>query len=90
MYKRQIIGNALPDFYGGINNTFNWKDFDLSIFFTYSYGAEVLNATKDVYKRQDNASQLYKNYLFNSGNLDVPFKDIKTVYVCLLYTSRCV
>ena len=24
----------------------------------------------------DNASQLYKNYLFNSGNLDVPFKDI--------------
>lgn len=29
----------------------------------------------------DNASQLYKNYLFNSGNLDVPFKDIKTVYV---------
>ena len=43
---KTIIGNALPDFYGGINNTFNWKDFDLSIFFTYSYGAEVLNATK--------------------------------------------
>lgn len=29
----------------------------------------------------DNVSQLYKNYLFDSGNLDVPFKDIKTVYV---------
>lgn len=43
---KTIIGNALPDFYGGINNTFSWKDFDLSIFFTYSYGAEVLNATK--------------------------------------------
>ncbi len=38
---KTIIGNALPDFYGGINNTFtDWKDFDLSIFFTYSYGAE--------------------------------------------------
>ncbi len=29
----------------------------------------------------DNASQIYKNYLFNSDNQDVPFKDIKTVYV---------
>ena len=29
----------------------------------------------------DNKSQIYKSYLFNSGTLDVPFKDIKTVYV---------
>ena len=33
MYKRQ-------------NNTFAYKNFDLSIFLTYSYGGEVLNATK--------------------------------------------
>lgn len=30
---KTVIGNAFPDFYGGINNTFTWKDFDLSIFF---------------------------------------------------------
>lgn len=29
----------------------------------------------------DSTSKLYKNYLFKSGSLDVPFKDIKTVYV---------
>ncbi|WP_300701633.1 two-component regulator propeller domain-containing protein [Bacteroides sp.] len=29
----------------------------------------------------DSTSKLYKNYLFQSGALDVPFKDIKTVYV---------
>lgn len=29
----------------------------------------------------DNESQSYQNYLFNSGNLDVPVTDIKTVYV---------
>lgn len=29
----------------------------------------------------DDASQRYKNYLFNSGSLDTPFRDIKTVYV---------
>ena len=29
----------------------------------------------------DSTSKLYKNYLFKPGSLDVPFKDIKTVYV---------
>ena len=29
----------------------------------------------------DNTTQKYKNYLFDSGTLGVPFKDIKTVYV---------
>lgn len=43
---KTVIGNASPTFYGGINNNFTWKNFDLSIFLTYSYGAEVLNATK--------------------------------------------
>ena len=43
---KTVIGNASPSFYGGINNTFTWKNLDLSIFLTYSYGAEVLNATK--------------------------------------------
>ena len=43
---KTIIGNAFPKFYGGINNTFTYKDFDLSIFLTYSFGADVLNATK--------------------------------------------
>ena len=43
---RTVIGNASPIIYGGINNNFTYKDFDLSIFLTYSYGNEVLNATK--------------------------------------------
>ncbi len=43
---RTVIGNASPKLYGGLNNNFTYKDFDLSIFLTYSYGNEVLNATK--------------------------------------------
>ena len=43
---RTVIGNASPIIYGGINNNFTYKNFDLSIFLTYSYGNEVLNATK--------------------------------------------
>ena len=38
---RQIVGTANPDFYGGWNNSFSFKNFDLAIFFTYSYGNMV-------------------------------------------------
>lgn len=43
---KTVIGSANPKFYGGLNNTFNYKNFDLSIFFTFSYGNDVFNATK--------------------------------------------
>lgn len=43
---KTIIGNALPKFYGGFNNTFTYKNFDLSVFFSFSYGNDVFNATK--------------------------------------------
>ena len=43
---KMVIGNAQPKFYCGLNNSFTYKGFDLSIFLTFSYGNEVLNATK--------------------------------------------
>ncbi len=43
---RTVIGNANPLFFGGITNNFSYKGFDLSVFFSFSYGAQVLNATK--------------------------------------------
>ena len=43
---RTVIGNALPILYGGFNNTFVFKNLDLSVYFTYSYGNDILNATK--------------------------------------------
>lgn len=36
-------GNALPKFTGGLTNTFNYKGFDLSVFFNFSYGNKVYN-----------------------------------------------
>lgn len=38
---RQIVGNSNPDFYGGWNNAFSWKGFDLNIFLTYMEGNDV-------------------------------------------------
>ncbi|ATL47791.1 SusC/RagA family TonB-linked outer membrane protein [Chitinophaga caeni] len=38
---RQVVGSSNPAFYGGWNNTFRYKNFDLSVFLNYSAGADV-------------------------------------------------
>lgn len=38
-----FIGDAQPDFFGGFTNTFNYKGFDASLFFQYSYGNQMIN-----------------------------------------------
>ena len=40
---RTVIGNPLPDFTFGFNNTFRWKGFDLNIFINGSHGNDVMN-----------------------------------------------
>ena len=41
-----VIGNAQPDFFGGITNRFSYKRFDLSVFFQFSVGNKILNFAK--------------------------------------------
>lgn len=43
---RTIIGNAFPKFTGGLNQQFTYKNFDLSAFFNFTVGNDVLNANK--------------------------------------------
>ena len=43
---RQVIGDSNPLHFGGINNTFTYKNFDLSVFFQWSYGNDLYNAAK--------------------------------------------
>ncbi|MFZ1807967.1 MAG: TonB-dependent receptor [Cyclobacteriaceae bacterium] len=40
---RFIVGNAQPDFVGGLTNTLNWKNFDFTALLQFSYGNEILN-----------------------------------------------
>ncbi|MFA4868941.1 MAG: TonB-dependent receptor [Pedobacter sp.] len=42
----QIIGDAWPDFYGGLGNEFTYGDFDLNVFFNYSLGNSIWNNTR--------------------------------------------
>ncbi|HEX2628875.1 MAG TPA: SusC/RagA family TonB-linked outer membrane protein, partial [Chitinophagaceae bacterium] len=43
---RQVIGNANPDFTGGWNNQFQYKNFDLSVFVNFVVGNDIYNANK--------------------------------------------
>ncbi|WP_346857415.1 TonB-dependent receptor [uncultured Draconibacterium sp.] len=44
---RTVIGNPLPVFLYGITNTFNYKDFDLSIVMSGTYGNEIAYMTQE-------------------------------------------
>lgn len=43
---RRIVGNANPDYFGGLTNTLSYKGFDLSLLFQFSVGNEQLNLTR--------------------------------------------
>lgn len=40
---RQIVGNALPKFTGGLTNTLAFKNFDFSFFFFFQQGNKIMN-----------------------------------------------
>lgn len=42
---RYYVGNAIPDFWGGITNSFNYRNFDLAVLLTYSYGGLMYDGT---------------------------------------------
>ncbi|WP_430908341.1 SusC/RagA family TonB-linked outer membrane protein [Maribacter sp. 2-571] len=47
---RQIVGNAQPDFFGGWNNSFSYKGFDLGFLFQFSIGNEIFNHSRASYE----------------------------------------
>ncbi len=50
-------GNPYPKWFGGFDNTFKYKGFDLGVFFQYSGGNKILNTTR---------AGLMTNYLNNN------------------------
>jgi TonB-linked SusC/RagA family outer membrane protein len=45
---RTIIGNPSPDLFGGFNNSFGYKNWNLDVFFTFSLGNDVYNYTRSI------------------------------------------
>lgn len=73
-YDKTYIGDATPDFYGGINNSFSYKQFDLSFFFKYSVGAELFYGLEYNLHNRVNNNRL-KDYVDNRWTIDNPNTD---------------
>ncbi|WP_345006699.1 TonB-dependent receptor [Snuella lapsa] len=42
---QRIIGDPNPDFYGGLNNTIRYKNFDFSMYWAFTVGNDIFNET---------------------------------------------
>ena len=59
---RTIIGRGLPIHTGGFTNNFTYKGFDLSIFFQWSYGNDIMNANRLFFESSNNRSRELNQY----------------------------
>ncbi len=57
---KQILGNGLPKYYVGFNNTFRYKNFDLSILMRGAFGYQILNFQRMFY--ENSQPQILGNY----------------------------
>jgi iron complex outermembrane receptor protein len=55
--KKQVIGNGLPAFTYGINNSFTYNDFDFSFFLRGDYGHDLGNMYRAFYESTNNPSR---------------------------------
>lgn len=66
----QYLGNALPKVYMGWNNTFTYKNFDLTMQFTGQFGFKIFNETRAFYENNSIAYNRLKSVgksPYNSG-----------------------
>ncbi|MAZ29584.1 MAG: SusC/RagA family TonB-linked outer membrane protein [Cytophagaceae bacterium] len=69
---KQVIGDATPDFYGGITNDFSYKNFSLSVFFQFSYGNDIyseINHQRNSVVRYNNLSRDALNRWREQGDI---------------------
>ena len=75
---RTIIGRGLPVHTGGFTNDFSYKGIDLSIFFQWSYGNDIMNANRLFFESSNNRSRELNQYASyaNRWTADNPTSDI--------------
>jgi TonB-linked SusC/RagA family outer membrane protein len=81
---RTVLGSAMPIFYGGLNNTFAYKGFDLSLFMNFSYGNKVFNMNTQRYAGPRNANENASSAMANRFTLVDPATGKETFDLALL------
>ena len=70
-YDKTIIGNANPDYYGGIHLDFQYKNFDMNAFFPFSVGNENYNETMLLAtETQVNSFSYLRDNMWSAANPD--------------------
>lgn len=59
---RTVIGRGLPIHTGGFTNNFEYKGIDLSVFFQWSYGNDIMNANRLFFESSNNRSRELNQY----------------------------
>ena len=72
-----ILGNTIPSWFGGFDNTLKYKNFDLNVFFRFSGGNKISNVTRrDLLNMyfQNNGTEIMDRWqsASNPGNGQVP------------------
>ncbi len=92
-HDRTVIGCGQPLHTGGFGNTFNFYGFDVNIFFSWSYGNDVLNANRLIFESgaYNNLNQ-FESYNDRFHAVNNPDSDIPRVGAngMLYYSSRVV
>ncbi len=86
-----VIGNPLPKFTYGIGNTFSWKGFDLTVFFSGSYGNDIMNFSRrylDDVRVNNNLLKSATDYArVEAINPNLPDDDFRNLHVTNTSTS---
>lgn len=71
---RTTISRSTPKFFGGLNNTIRYKNFDLNIFLEGAYGNQIFNESK--YRLEGGVSSTWmninKDFFYNRWTTDNP------------------
>lgn len=89
-----IIGNPNPIHTGGISNNFTYKNFDLNVFFQWSYGNDILNANRIEFENGD-VTRGFLNMFASYANRWTPENQTNELYKVggqgpLVYSSRTI
>ncbi len=74
-----VISNSTPKHFGGINNTFSYKDFDLSVFLQWNYGNQILNVGRYRYEGYQ-ANNLSTDFWYNRWTPQNPTNDYPALF----------
>lgn len=86
---RQIVGSAIPSYFGGLNNTLSFGGFSLSVFIQFSGGNKIFNQSRHAFENYgqlrsglpygNNSRYVLENYWREPGQItDVPRPSLMT------------